>query len=90
MFFILSLSVLCFYGAEVYAGAAGGKGGAGGTGGAGGKGGAGGTGGGKGPAGAAGPPPTIPIDGGILLLLGAGAAYGAKRIYDANKKTPLT
>lgn len=32
------------------------------------------------------PPPCIPIDGGISLLMMAGAAYGAKKIYDSRKK----
>lgn len=32
------------------------------------------------------PPPCIPIDGGITLLMAAGAAYGAKKIYDSRKK----
>lgn len=33
------------------------------------------------------PPPTsnIPIDGGISLLIAAGAAYGAKKVYDKRK-----
>ena len=31
------------------------------------------------------PPPCIPIDGGVSLLLAAGAAYGGKKIYDALK-----
>lgn len=31
------------------------------------------------------PPPATPIDGGLSLLLGAGAAYGAKKIYDKRK-----
>jgi hypothetical protein len=33
------------------------------------------------------PPPCIPIDGGITLLMAAGAAFGAKKIYDSRKKT---
>jgi len=33
------------------------------------------------------PPPCIPIDGGISFLVAAGAAYGAKKIYDARKKS---
>ncbi len=33
------------------------------------------------------PPPCMPIDGGITLLMAAGAAYGAKKIYDSRKKT---
>jgi hypothetical protein len=39
--------------------------------------------------GGGGPPPiatSVPIDGGITWLLVAGAAYGAKKIYDYNKK----
>lgn len=28
------------------------------------------------------PPPCIPIDGGISLLIAAGAAFGAKKVYD--------
>jgi hypothetical protein len=32
------------------------------------------------------PPPCIPIDGGITLLMAAGAAFGAKKIYDSRKK----
>jgi hypothetical protein len=28
----------------------------------------------------------VPIDGGISLLIAAGAAFGAKKIYDARKK----
>lgn len=36
-----------------------------------------------------GPPPPVatPIDGGALLLLGAGAVYGAKKIREAKSKT---
>jgi hypothetical protein len=33
------------------------------------------------------PPPCIPIDGGISALIIAGAAYGAKKLYDKKKKT---
>lgn len=35
-----------------------------------------------------GPPPPVagPIDGGALLLLGAGAAYGVKRMKEAKAK----
>lgn len=34
------------------------------------------------------PPPTqIPIDGGVLLLAAAGAAYGAKKVYNKRKET---
>ena len=32
------------------------------------------------------PDPDIPIDGGISLLIAAGALYGSKKIYDARKK----
>lgn len=35
---------------------------------------------------AQGPPPATPIDGGLSLLLMAGGAYGAKKIYDQRKK----
>jgi hypothetical protein len=31
------------------------------------------------------PPPCIPIDGGITILIAAGAAYGAKKIFDSRK-----
>lgn len=34
------------------------------------------------------PPPCIPIDGGLSFLVAAGAAYGAKKIYDLRKKNP--
>ena len=34
------------------------------------------------------PPCPVPIDGGISLLLIAGAAYGGKKIYDLSKKNP--
>lgn len=34
------------------------------------------------PGGGQGDPPGIPIDGGISILLAAGAAYGGKKIYD--------
>lgn len=30
--------------------------------------------------------PPVPIDGGISLLLAAGAALGGKKLYDLNKK----
>jgi hypothetical protein len=37
--------------------------------------------------GGGGPPPiSVPVDGGITLLLAAGAAYGAKKLYDYHKK----
>jgi len=29
--------------------------------------------------------PSIPVDGGIFLLIAAGVAYGSKKIYDAHK-----
>lgn len=32
------------------------------------------------------PPCVIPIDGGISILMAAGAALGAKKIYDSRKK----
>jgi len=32
------------------------------------------------------PPQDIPIDGGLLFLIGAGMAYGAKEIYKYEKK----
>ena len=32
------------------------------------------------------PPPCIPIDGGIALLIAAGVAYGAKKLYNSHKK----
>jgi len=32
------------------------------------------------------PPPCIPIDGGITMLMAAGAAYGAKKLYNSRKK----
>lgn len=32
------------------------------------------------------PPPCVPIDGGISLLMAAGAIYGAKKVYDIQKK----
>ncbi len=33
------------------------------------------------------PPPCMPIDGGISFLLAAGAALGAKKMYDSRKKS---
>ena len=36
-------------------------------------------------AGSPGNPVTIPVDGGLTIFLGLGAAYGAKRIYDVVK-----
>jgi hypothetical protein len=38
------------------------------------------------PAMAQGAPPATPIDGGLSLLLGAGAIYGLKKLRDSNKK----
>ena len=37
------------------------------------------------------PPPCIPIDGGISLLIAAGAIYGGKKLYSnqKNKKNTL-
>jgi hypothetical protein len=35
---------------------------------------------------AQGAPPATPIDGGLSILLGAGAVYGAKKIFDGRKK----
>ena len=32
------------------------------------------------------PPTQVPIDGGIVILAAAGAAYGAKKIYNKRKK----
>jgi len=32
------------------------------------------------------PPPCVPIDGGIGLLLAAGALYGVKKVYQNSKK----
>ena len=32
------------------------------------------------------PDPDVPIDGGISLLIAAGALYGSKKIYDARRK----
>lgn len=31
--------------------------------------------------------PDIPLDGGLSILLAAGAAYGGKKLYDKNKKS---
>lgn len=33
------------------------------------------------------PPPCMPIDGGISFLLAAGAAFGAKKVYDSRKNS---
>lgn len=33
------------------------------------------------------PPPCVPIDGGISMLIVAGAALGAKKLYDTRKKS---
>ena len=32
------------------------------------------------------PPPCIPVDGGISVLIAAGALYGAKKFYENRKK----
>ncbi len=40
------------------------------------------------PCGGSFPPCPIPLDGGVVLLLIAGAAYGGKKIYDSVKKNP--
>jgi len=32
------------------------------------------------------PPPCVPIDGGISLLIAAGAIYGGKKLYNKNKE----
>lgn len=32
------------------------------------------------------PPPCVPIDGGISLLIAAGAVYGGKKLYDYKKE----
>ena len=40
------------------------------------------------PCGAPFPPCPVPLDGGVSLLLLAGAAYGGKKIYDSRKKIP--
>jgi hypothetical protein len=32
------------------------------------------------------PPPCVPIDGGITILVVAGAVYGGKKLYFDNKK----
>lgn len=36
------------------------------------------------------PPPCIPIDGGISVLIAAGAAYGAKKLYNSRKRSSKT
>lgn len=33
------------------------------------------------------PPTQVPLDGGVVLLAAAGAAYGAKKMYARKKKT---
>jgi hypothetical protein len=33
------------------------------------------------------PPPCVPVDGGITFLIAAGAAYGAKKLYNSRKKS---
>lgn len=40
------------------------------------------------PCGAPFPPCPIPLDGGVSLLLLAGATYGGKKLYDSRKKNP--
>ena len=35
------------------------------------------------------PPPCIPIDGGISLLIAAGAIYGGKKLYNLKKEKDL-
>ena len=35
------------------------------------------------------PPPCIPIDGGLGVLLAAGALLGGKKVYDATKESDL-
>ncbi|MBT4774965.1 MAG: hypothetical protein HOH13_02295 [Crocinitomicaceae bacterium] len=35
------------------------------------------------------PPPCIPIDGGLGVLLAAGALFGGKKVYDATKESDL-
>lgn len=32
------------------------------------------------------PPPCVPIDGGISILIAAGALYGGKKLYNTTKK----
>lgn len=34
------------------------------------------------------PPCPVPLDGGVSILLIAGAAYGGKKVYDTFKKNP--
>lgn len=36
------------------------------------------------------PPPCVPIDGGISLLIAAGAIYGGKKLYLTDKKQKKT
>lgn len=43
------------------------------------------SGGGTGPGPACWPPPCIPIDGGISLLIAAGALYGGRKLYKQQK-----
>ena len=43
---------------------------------------------GGGPCGGPFPPCPIPLDGGLSLLVIAGAAFGGKKIYDSMKKNP--
>jgi hypothetical protein len=35
------------------------------------------------------PPPCIPIDGGISLLIAAGALYGGKKLYSKRKENSI-
>lgn len=36
------------------------------------------------------PPPCVPIDGGISILIAAGALYGAKTLYNKHKENKQT
>ena len=35
------------------------------------------------------PPTQVPLDGGVLLLAAAGAAYGAKKVYGKRKRSKV-
>ncbi len=35
------------------------------------------------------PPPCVPIDGGISLLIAAGAIYGGRKLYSKHKESSL-
>lgn len=35
------------------------------------------------------PPPCVPVDGGIVALMAAGAIYASKKIYDRKKQKSL-